>query len=161
MSHLQPKHAAWLRSGLSKVLFSGFNLSMEGEMLIRVSTISAPRGGFGPILRPFGAHFWLLGLLWGLFQLISGFWACIWPPQRRNVNTCIYNFRTSIGIWAYFDLLWGLFELISGFCACFWPHTEEHIWHKPLYWRNQNRIAPFISPWTPNPNSLAVSLLHR
>ncbi len=95
------------------------------EMLIRVSTISATRGGFGPILRPFWAHPWLLGQLWGLFELISGFWACFWSPQRRNVNPCIHNYRTLMRIWAHFDLFWGIFELISGFLGLFLTTTEE------------------------------------
>ena len=98
----------------------------RGEMLIHVSTISAPRGGLGPILT----------FSWGLFEVISGFWACfeallssfhvfglVFDPHRgENVNTCIHDFRTSRGIWAYFEAFLSSFLAFGPALRPFWAH---------------------------------------
>ncbi len=108
-------------------LFSGFNLSMEREMLFLGSTKSArrPEGHFWNYWANSGGLRAILGLLglssgvWGPLLLISGqstgvwepFWACLANQGSPRPFLCLLShsrrFQSSfLGIWVYTVGLW-------------------------------------------------------
>ena len=82
----------------------------EGEILIRLSTISINPGDPRPI--------WVLGGLFSaFFATFWPIWPHFWPPGRRNVNPTFHDLRISRRFKAHLGILGVIFSLFHDFLA--------------------------------------------